>query len=122
MQIHLLPQIPASLPGIHKLPAEFEAEFNVVRTSAPVPFTGARTSSGGGIADTGGGCAGYLRPPSVVRVVAVAGAYGALAAGPGDGVCDGGTGYGVDESGFSATCNEWNKGRVSKLKIAIIKL
>lgn len=105
MQIHLLPQIPAPLPGINKLSAEFEAKFNIIRTSAPIPFTGTRTSSGDGIVNTGGGCAGYLRPPSVVRVVAVAGAYGALAAGPRDGMGDGGTGYGVDEGGFSATCN-----------------
>lgn len=93
VQVHLLPEISSSFTGIHKLPAELEAEADVVRTSAPVhlPYSCHRV------------VARHLRATPMVAVVAVAGLYGPLAARPGNGVRHCRTGYCVDKRCLSTT-------------------
>lgn len=92
VQVHLLPQVPPPLAGVHELPAEFEAEVYVVRASAPVPLAPAAPDRVG------------LGPAApAAGVVAVAGADRALAARPRDGVGDGRARDRVDERGLATT-------------------
>lgn len=95
MQVHLLPQRLAPLARIHELPADVEAEADVIRATAPfeIPDVG----DGGVVA-----VREHLGPSSVVRL-AVAGVYGAFAARPRYGVRYCGGGDGVDEGGLPAT-------------------
>lgn len=89
MQIHLLPETPAPLPRVHELPAELEAEPDVVRTPSPLPVP---NTPGHGVVSRNPG------PALVVTVVAIARLNCALTAGPGHRVRHCRTGDGVDES------------------------
>ena len=90
MQIHLLPYRLPPFSRVDEFAADGKSEADVVGATAPfeIPNSCHRCIPRN------------LRPPLVVGL-AVARVDGALAAGPRDGVGDGGAGYGVDEGGFS---------------------
>ena len=79
MKVHLLPEVPAAFASIDELAGESEAVADVVAAAAPLPVAYTRRSS------------------RLVRVIAGAGLYAALAAGSGDAVRHRGARYRVDE-------------------------
>lgn len=93
MQIHLLPQIPASLARIHEIARELKPEQNIVRTSAPLPVAhiGHRSATR------------HLRRFAMVTVVARARFDGALGARPGYRMGDRGTGDRIEKGCFPAS-------------------
>lgn len=101
MQVHLFPEVPAPLAGIDELPGEPEAVADVVGATAPFP-----------VPDTG-------RPPRLVRVVARAGLYAALAAGPRYAVRHRCARYRVDERRLSAA---WKLSKKKKRQARLFTL
>lgn len=98
MQVHLLPQGPATLSRVHELSGELVAEADVVGAAAPLP-----------VSDAGGGDGprvGVGAAAGLMAVVARAGLYAALAAGACDRVRHCRTRDGVDERGLSTACNK----------------
>lgn len=104
VQIHLLAQIAAAFPGVDELPREFEAEANVVGAAAPLP-----------VADPGGTGrrSPRLRRPRLVAVITGAGFDGAFAASSRHRVRYRCTGDGIDEPGFSTSCQRSTEGHRS---------
>lgn len=98
VQVHLLPQGPATLSRVHELSGELVAEANVVGAAAPLP-----------VSDAGGGDGprvGVGAAAGLMAVVARAGLYAALAAGACNRVRHRRTRDGVDERCLSTTCNK----------------
>lgn len=97
MQVHLLPQGPATLSRVDELSGELVAEADVVGAATPLP-----------VSDAGGGDGprvGVGAATGLMTVVARAGLDAAFAAGPCDCVRHCGTRDGVDERRLSTTCN-----------------
>lgn len=107
MQVHLLPEVPASLTGIDEFPAELEPEPDVIGTASPIPLSDTGRGSGGRLRRRDGvRMDNRRRRPSgaaMPRIVAVARLYAALATSTRYCVRHRSTRYGVDEGGLATT-------------------